>query len=69
MTERKEHQEQVIRWANFVRNNPTEWKQPHTDFINALFQKHEEFKERLLQTPDGEAKWQRLIDARNGPKH
>ncbi len=69
MNEREGHQEQIIRWANFVRDNPSAWKKPHTEFINALFQKQEEFRERLLQTPGGEAKWQRLIDARNGPKH
>ncbi len=69
MMERKEHREQVIRWANFVKNNPLDWKKRHTEFINALFQKHEEFRERLLQTPEGEAKWQKLIDAKRESKH
>jgi hypothetical protein len=60
MNERKEHLYQVERWALFVREHPTEWKKPHTEFINALFDKHEQFKERLLKTPGGKEKFEKL---------
>lgn len=48
------------KWALFVREHPTEWKKPHTEFINALFDKHEQFKERLLKTPGGKEKFEKL---------
>jgi hypothetical protein len=51
---RPEHLDQVERWANFVKNNPTKWKAIPTEFINAIFQKHEVFRKRLLQTPGNE---------------
>lgn len=60
MNERKEHLNQVERWALFVRDHPAEWKKPHTEFINAIFDKHEQFKKRLLQTPDGKDKLEKL---------
>ena len=57
---RKEHEDQIERWANFVKNNPNKWKSIHTEFINALFEKHDQFKIRLLKTPNGKEKLARL---------
>jgi len=53
---RASHQDQIERWAEFVRNNPATWKKIHTPFINAIFAKHKEFLERLRKTPHGEEK-------------
>lgn len=61
---REEHMQQVQRWAHFVKENPTKWKKIHTEFINALFEKHEAFRERLLQTPNGKEKLQKLYNTR-----
>ncbi|PIN74968.1 hypothetical protein COV17_04435 [Candidatus Woesearchaeota archaeon CG10_big_fil_rev_8_21_14_0_10_36_11] len=61
---RKTHLEQVERWAYFVRENPTTWKKVHTEFINALFDKHEQFKKRILKTPCGKQKLEELYGKR-----
>jgi hypothetical protein len=46
----------VERWAKFVRENPDKWQDIHTEFINAQFQMHEDFVNRLLETPGGKEK-------------
>ena len=50
---RESHMEQVERWARFVREHPDEWRKPHTEFINALFQNHERVLKELLRTKEG----------------
>ena len=57
---RGSHIEQIERWAHFVKENPTTWKKIHTEFINALFDKHDQFRERLVKTPGGREKLARL---------
>ena len=59
------HMEHVERWAAFVRENPTKWKKPHTEFINALFEKNQQFVERLLKTPRGKEKLIELYKIKN----
>ena len=62
---RHEHMEQVERWAEFVRNNPGKWKKIHSEFINSIFQKHEQFRERILKTPHGKDKLAKLYNIKN----
>lgn len=62
---RESHDQQIERWAVFVRENPVRWKKPHTEFINALFAKHDEFRERLLKTPNGKEKLLQLYNIKN----
>ncbi|MEK6905675.1 MAG: hypothetical protein AABX24_04710 [Nanoarchaeota archaeon] len=62
---REEHLQQVDRWAHFVKDNPTKWKKIHTGFINALFEKHDSFRNKLLQTPNGKEKLQKLYNIKN----
>ncbi len=62
---RKSHMEQVERWAFFVRENPAKWKKKHTRFINAIFDKHFQFRERLLKTPKGKEKLVKLYGIQN----
>ena len=57
--------EQVERWANFVKNNPTEWKNIHTQFINAQFEKHRNFVKRLLKESNGFDKIVKLYGIKN----
>ncbi len=64
MNERDSHMDQVMRWAKFVRDNPTTWKKIHTDFINAIFEKHEQFVQRLKASPGGEEKLRQLQEMR-----
>ena len=65
MNDRSSHDDQIERWANFVRDHPTEWKKIHTEFINAIFQKHDEFIERLLKEPNGKQKIIELYGIKN----
>ena len=57
---RKTHVDQIERWANFVRENPTKWKRIHTQFINAIFEKHQQVVKRLKKTKEGKEKLQQL---------
>tara|TARA_Y100000310_G_scaffold310548_1_gene355908 strand:+ start:257 stop:481 length:225 start_codon:yes stop_codon:yes gene_type:complete len=45
---RDDKTEQIERWAKFVRENPTKWRKPHAEFINAIFDMHEQFRERYI---------------------
>jgi hypothetical protein len=57
---RKSHNEQIIRWANYVRSHK-DWKKIHTSFINAQFIKYSSFLKRILKTPNGKDKLTLLI--------
>lgn len=57
---RESHRDQVERWARFVKEHPAAWKKFHTLFINALFQSHRNFLQRLRATPEGEEKIRKL---------
>ncbi|NQV91319.1 hypothetical protein HQ489_02500 [Candidatus Woesearchaeota archaeon] len=57
---RSSHNDQIERWAKYVRAHPTTWKRTHTEFINAIFDKHEQFKQRLLKTRNGKEKLEQL---------
>jgi hypothetical protein len=57
--------EQIIRWANYVKDNPTKWKKTHTKFINAQFDKHRKFNTRLLKTKNGKEKFIKLYNIKN----
>ena len=62
---RTEHLEQVERWAHFVKNNPDKWKNIHTEFINAQFEKHRRFIKNLLRQKDGFEKIIELYNIKN----
>ena len=64
-TVRKDHDNQIERWALFIKENPTTWKKIHTEFINALFEKHEQFKARLEKTAEGKEKLAKLYESRD----
>jgi hypothetical protein len=56
----KTHDEQIERWAKFVKENPQSWKKEHTEFINAQFEKSWGFYEKLGKLPDGQKKIKEL---------
>ncbi|MBD3204361.1 hypothetical protein GF327_08775 [Candidatus Woesearchaeota archaeon] len=45
--------DEIERWAKFMKENPDKWKKIHTKFINAQFEKSQEFIKRLLKEPNG----------------
>lgn len=61
---RETHLDQIERWANFVRTNP-DWKRIHTQFINAIFAKHQEVLQRILASPGGKEKIVELYGIKN----
>lgn len=62
---RETHMDFIERWAQFMREHPTEWKKIHTEFINAQFTSHEQFLERLLKQPNGKEKIRELYKIKN----
>ncbi len=59
------HDDFIVRWANFVRNNPTKWRKFHTDFINAQIKMNREFLKRLSKQKDGPEKIIKLYGIKN----
>ena len=65
MTRDKSHMEAVERWAEFVRTAPrNEWKQVIDTFINAVYEKADDFYKRLEQTEKGREALDRLMKER-----
>lgn len=62
---RETHLDQIERWARFVRDNPQSWKKIHSEFVNALFDKHLQFRERLRETSTGKEKLVKLYNIKN----
>lgn len=60
----KSHEEQIIRHARYVKNNPLVWKKQHTLFIDAQMQMAEAFFQRLEKTEEGRKILRRLIEAK-----
>lgn len=50
------HDEQILRWANFVKNNPTKWKSKIREFIDSQIIISNRFYRNLLKTEGGEKK-------------
>ena len=53
---RKEHHEQIERWANYVRDNPKEWKAKLKPFIDGQIIMARRFYNKLAETPVGREK-------------
>ncbi len=62
---RQDHEDQIVRWANFVRDNPTKWKRIHTEFIDSIFDKHKQFVKQLSKTKEGKEKLVSLYNIKN----
>ncbi|MEK6915316.1 MAG: hypothetical protein AABW89_02115 [Nanoarchaeota archaeon] len=57
--------ESVERWANFVKIHPIEeWKPVIDDFINAVYDKADDFYKRLKETEKGRDVLKRLNEER-----
>ncbi|MCK4997714.1 hypothetical protein KAS08_05405 [Candidatus Pacearchaeota archaeon] len=47
------HDEQIVRWATFVRENPKKWREQHTAFINSQIINANEKYDKLKKMPNG----------------
>ena len=56
MVRDKSHLDQIKRWANFIRENPGEWKKKHKDFIDAQIIIARRFYKKLAETEEGRKK-------------
>ena len=54
----------VIRWANYVKDNPN-WRKYHTEFINAQFENSYRVIFELLKQPNGKDKIKKLFNIQN----
>ncbi|MBD3208963.1 hypothetical protein GF367_00910 [Candidatus Woesearchaeota archaeon] len=57
--------EEIDRWGAYRQSHPDTWKQAHKEFINAQFQKQEQFLRRLLKMPQGKKKAREVYDVHN----
>jgi len=57
---RKEHEEQIERWAEYVKNSNGVWKAEHSSFIDSQINKANEFFEKLAKTEEGREKIKEL---------
>lgn len=62
---RKEHNEQIERWAKFVKENPTEWKKHLKPFLDSQIIKAQKFYQKLSETPQGREKILKLRNIKN----
>ncbi|MBS3081756.1 hypothetical protein J4416_02340 [Candidatus Pacearchaeota archaeon] len=61
----KSHMESVEKWAEFVRTAPrNEWKKVMDVFIDAVYEKADEFYKRLEETEKGREALDRLMKER-----
>ncbi|MCR4313394.1 MAG: hypothetical protein NUV58_04035 [Candidatus Roizmanbacteria bacterium] len=58
------HNEQIERWAEYVRDNPTEWKKHMKPFIDAQILMARRFYKELSKTNEGREKIKKLRELR-----
>ena len=52
----KSHNEQIERWANYVKNNPDKWKSKIKDFLDSQIIMSRRFYNKLSITEEGKKK-------------
>ena len=62
---RESHISQIEEWAKFVRQNPKEWREIHTKFINSIFINQRRIYKKLVSTKEGKNALIKLYGIRN----
>ena len=57
--------EEIDRWILYMKTHPNEWKQHHSNFINAQFIKANAFIKRLSKQPGGKEKIKKAYNIKN----
>lgn len=61
----KTHEEQIERWANFIKDKPQEfWRPKFNAFIDAQFDMAKKFYKNLEKTEEGKEAIKRVIEER-----
>jgi hypothetical protein len=61
----KTHNHFIERWVLFMKKHPDEWRDIHTDFINAQFQGADDVIRRLVKQKGGREKLIALYGIKN----
>ena len=48
------HDEQIVRWATFIKEKPDKWREQHAAFLNSMIIGANGFYDRLRKMPNGE---------------
>jgi hypothetical protein len=56
----KTHEDQIVRWAKYVRENPGKWKFKFKQFIDAQIIMSRRFYKKLGETKEGRKKIEKL---------
>jgi len=56
----KTHDDQIERWARYVKENPDKWKSELKPFIDGQIMMARRFYEKLSETPEGREKIKKL---------
>jgi len=62
---RESHISQIEEWAKFVRQNPKEWREIHTKFINSIFINQRRIYKKLVSKKEGKNALIKLYGIRN----
>ncbi len=62
---RQTHQDFIMRWIRFMKENPDKWKFHHTEFINAQFEKANQVIKELSKTKQGKEKIIKIYNIKN----
>lgn len=57
----KTHEEQIERWANYIKKNP-DWKRQHKKFIDSQILTAQKFYKNLLKTKEGQRILDRIVE-------
>lgn len=59
------HEEQIVQWATYIRENPTKWRAQHTRFLNAQLEMANAALERIKKQKNGKEKIVELFGIKN----
>ena len=62
---RELHNDFIDRWAKFMKENPDKWKEIHTEFIDAQFEKANHVIKELSKTKQGKEKIIKIYNIKN----
>jgi hypothetical protein len=61
----KSHEEQIERWARFVKEHPGDWKSKVKPLIDSQIKMSQRFYKSLMKTPEGKEKIKKLRKIEN----
>lgn len=50
------HEDQIVEWANYIKQNPSKWRAQHTQFLNSQIEMANAALERIKKQKNGKQK-------------